>query len=189
MLELSKSDLFQREDAIAPLCDSFIRGREATLKEEIRVSCSHKRMLLVASAGGHWIELCRLSPAFSDFDCHYVSTCGGLAPPTGARKVSQIADGSRDAMHFLFRSATELWRIMREFRPDIVLSTGAAPGAVALLIGRILGARTIWIDSIANSDETSLSGRWARHFADLSLTQWRHLAQSDPLLTYFGQVL
>jgi hypothetical protein len=68
--------------------------------------------------------------------------------------------------------------VLRE-RPDVVLSTGAAPGFFALLFGRLLGARTIWLDSIANIEELSMSGRMARRHADLWLTQWPHLARPD----------
>ena len=57
-----------------------------------------------------------------------------------------------------------------------VISTGAAPGCFAVILGRILGARTIWLDSIANVDRVSLSGRLVRRYAGLWLSQWEHLA-------------
>jgi hypothetical protein len=58
----------------------------------------------------------------------------------------------------------------------VVISTGAAPGYFALRFGKRLGARTIWLDSIANVDELSLSGQRAGKYAGLWLTQWQHLA-------------
>jgi hypothetical protein len=61
-------------------------------------------------------------------------------------------------------------------RPDVVISTGAAPGFLALRLGRLLGARTIWVDSVANGEELSMSGKLAGRYADLWLTQWEHLA-------------
>jgi hypothetical protein len=51
----------------------------------------------------------------------------------------------------------------------------------------MVGARTIWLDSIANSDRPSLSGTFARPFASLWLTQWKHLA--DGALRYEGALL
>jgi hypothetical protein len=65
---------------------------------------------------------------------------------------------------------------MRE-RPDVVITTGAAPGYFAIRFGNWLRARTIWVDSVANVDELSLSGRKAGPHADLWLTQWAHLAK------------
>ena len=65
---------------------------------------------------------------------------------------------------------------------------GVQDFALALVIGRILGARTIWLDSIANIEELSGSGRMVRRFADLWLTQWPHLAGPDGP-EYAGAVL
>jgi hypothetical protein len=63
-------------------------------------------------------------------------------------------------------------------RPHVVVSTGAAPGYFALRLGRWFGARTVWIDSIANVEQLSMTGTLVRRFADRWLTQWPHLAQS-----------
>jgi UDP-N-acetylglucosamine:LPS N-acetylglucosamine transferase len=148
-----------------------------------------KRVLLIASGGGHWIELIRLSEAFRNCHCEFVSTAPNLVAPVGDQPVIKVTDGARDTLGALLGSFVELWRIVRSRRPDLVVSTGAAPGAIALCIARVYGIRTIWIDSVANSDTLSLSGRVVRHVADLCLTQWPDLAKRDPRLTYFGRVL
>jgi hypothetical protein len=44
-------------------------------------------------------------------------------------------------------------------RPDVIVSTGAPCGYVAIRMGRLLGARTLFIDSIANAVQPSLSGQ------------------------------
>lgn len=81
-----------------------------------------------------------------------------------------------------------LWLVLK-FRPDVVITTGAAPGLVALQIGKLFGARTVWIDSLANAEKISLSGKLAERYADLWLTQWPHLVERYPNLTSFGSVL
>ena len=48
---------------------------------------------------------------------------------------------------------------------------------LALLAARRAGCRTLWIDSLANTERLSLSGRLARPVADMRLTQWEHLAR------------
>ncbi|MEP9401770.1 glucuronosyltransferase [Sphingomonas sp. VNH70] len=147
------------------------------------------RVMLVASAGGHWIELSRLSSAFAGCDCRFVSTAPGMTAPVGDAPVQCIRDSSRDTLPAMVRTAFEIWRIVRRERPEVVVSTGAAPGAIALVAAKLLGARTIWIDSIANGDELSMSGRAIRPFADLRLTQWEHLTHRYGHLRYFGQIL
>jgi UDP-N-acetylglucosamine:LPS N-acetylglucosamine transferase len=66
--------------------------------------------------------------------------------------------------------------VLIKTRPDIVVTTGAAPGFAAIVFGRLVGAKTIWIDSIANVETLSYSGQQARSWAHVWLTQWEHLA-------------
>jgi len=148
-----------------------------------------KRVMLIASGGGHWIEMSRLAEAFADCHCEFVSTAPNLIAPFGDRPVVKVTDGSRDTLPALIGSFRELWRLIRARRPDVVVSTGAAPGAIALYIAKLHGIRTIWIDSVANSECLSLSGRAVRPIVDLCLTQWPDLASSDPRIRYFGRVL
>lgn len=90
-----------------------------------------------------------------------------------------VNDANRWNKFALVRMAIKvLWILCRE-RPDVIVSTGAAPGYFALRLGKLMGSRTIWLDSIANVEELSLSGRKAGKYADLWLTQWPHLALPD----------
>ena len=68
------------------------------------------------------------------------------------------------------------WTILLE-RPDVIVSTGAAPGYFAIRLGRLLGAHTIWLDSIANVEQVSMAGQLVGPHAGLWLTRWEHLAR------------
>ena len=147
------------------------------------------RLLAIASAGGHWSQLCRLIPLFEEHDTLYLTTLDGARVPTGCRPLRVVADASRsEPLGLLLLWANMLWAMV-SFRPHVVMTTGAAPGLIALQIGKMLGAHTVWIDSIANVDELSMSGRLARRVADLRLTQWEHLADAASGVRYFGSVL
>jgi UDP-N-acetylglucosamine:LPS N-acetylglucosamine transferase len=98
-----------------------------------------------------------------------------------------VIDANRREKLKLARSAAAIaWVLLRE-RPDVVISTGAAPGYLALRLARLVRARTVWVDSVANVEELSLSGKLASATADLCLTQWPHLA--DERVAYKGAVL
>jgi UDP-N-acetylglucosamine:LPS N-acetylglucosamine transferase len=88
----------------------------------------------------------------------------------------------------MLRCAAAMFLLLLRVRPDVVISTGAAPGFFALLFARWLGAETIWVDSMANSEELSLAGRMVQPYATLWLTQWENLA-SNTGPTYRGSVL
>jgi hypothetical protein len=77
---------------------------------------------------------------------------------------------------------------MLRSRPTIVVSTGGAPGLACILVGRLSGARTLWIDSLVNSEKLSSSGRLASFVANQCWTQWEHLADGKRL-RYFGSTI
>jgi len=144
------------------------------------MSAHRKRVLAVASGGGHWVQLRRLFEAFAECDLALATVHADYAEdvPSGARFYT-IQDATRWDRIGLIVLTFQMLRIVLIERPNIVVSTGAAPGYLALRIGKLLGARTIWIDSIANIEEVSLSGRRIRPHADVWLTQWEHLARPD----------
>jgi exopolysaccharide biosynthesis glucuronosyltransferase PssD len=151
------------------------------------VSAPCKRILAVASGGGHWAQLRRLRPAFDGHDVAYLTTDEGHRPEVGTARFYAVRDGNRTSKLALLASAVQIGCVLLRERPDVVISTGAAPGYLAIRGAKLLGARTVWIDSVANVDELSLSGRLASEKADLCLTQWPHLAEG--LVGYKGSVL
>jgi UDP-N-acetylglucosamine:LPS N-acetylglucosamine transferase len=134
-----------------------------------------QKILLVASHGGHWVQLRRIAPAFDGLAVRYVSTNPGVQAEVAPAPLSVVPDANLHDKLALTGLAFRVLFLVLRHRPNIVISTGAAPGFFALLFGKLLGARTIWIDSIANAEQLSVSGQKVKPFADLWLTQWPHL--------------
>ncbi|WP_395944979.1 glucuronosyltransferase [Brevundimonas sp.] len=130
-----------------------------------------------------------LRTAFTGHDVVYANTIEGLAEKASVSPSVVIADCNRDDLMSVLRCVRDLLKIFQKDRPDIVVTTGAAPGVLALAIGRLHGSKGIWIDSVANSERLSLSGRMARRIAALHLTQWEHLADEASGTHYLGSVL
>ncbi len=80
-------------------------------------------------------------------------------------------------------------RVVFREKFDIVLSTGAAAGCIMCFLGKLRGAKVIWLDSITNVEKMSLSGRMVRHVADLCLVQWPGLAEKYDGVEYRGSVI
>jgi hypothetical protein len=147
-----------------------------------------KKVLAIASGGGHWIQLMRVVPAFEGCEVVFATVHAEYRRQVAPRRLYVVHDANQRNKVGLLRLGVKLaWIIARE-RPDVIVSTGAAPGCLGVWCGRLIGARTIWIDSIANVDELSLSGHLVKRYADLWLTQWPHLAKSDGP-HYVGAVL
>jgi len=143
--------------------------------------------LAVASGGGHWTQLLRLRPAFEGLNVEYVTTNPDYRAEVEG-KLHVVQDANMWDKLKLFRMFLQVAGIVLSVRPDFVISTGAAPGFAALLFGRIVGAKTVWIDSVANSEQLSSSGSKVGPFANVWLTQWRHL-QREGGPSHKGSVL
>jgi UDP-N-acetylglucosamine:LPS N-acetylglucosamine transferase len=146
------------------------------------------RILAIASGGGHWVQLLRLRPAFADCAVAYATVDRAYASDVSGARFFVFPDATRwNKLRLLAQAARIAWILLR-VRPHVVITTGAAPGFFALRLGRLLGVRTVWIDSIANVEALSLSGQRIGRHADLWLTQWEHLARPDGP-DYRGSVL
>lgn len=147
-----------------------------------------KRILAIASGGGHWQQLMLMRPAFEGHTTHYLTTLPGLPEQFGATPATIIPDCNRNEKIAMLRAAVAIAGHVLRVRPHVIISTGALPGVMALALGRAIGARTIWVDSVANAEEMSMSGKLARRVAHLWLSQWQHVAEAEGA-QYAGSIL
>jgi UDP-N-acetylglucosamine:LPS N-acetylglucosamine transferase len=155
------------------------------------VKDSHRspiRLLAVASGGGHWEQLMLLRPTFERFSVSYATTDPALGARDGIDPIYAISDSNRNKPFIAFKSLWQVLSIMRKTKPDVIVSTGSMPGLLCLMFGRLMGKRTIWVDSVANSERMSMSGTFACRFVTVALTQWEHLARPNGP-KYFGALL
>ena len=146
------------------------------------------RVLAIASGGGHWVQLLRMRPAWEGCAVSYATVHADSAVDVPGAKFFTFPNVSRKDWWALPGVALAILGLIRKARPDVIVTTGAAPPLLALAIGRLFGARTLWIDSIANGEELSTSGRLAQRVAHQVATQWPELAApAGPV--YWGSVL
>jgi UDP-N-acetylglucosamine:LPS N-acetylglucosamine transferase len=137
-----------------------------------------RKVMAVASGGGHWVELRRIAPAFQGAEVVYVSTETSADPDLAPARYYAVRNVTRKNRLAFAVTIRQLLAIVRAERPEVVVTTGAAPGLVALVLAKLVcGSRTVWIDTVANAEKMTLSGRLARPVADAWLVQWPHLAQ------------
>jgi UDP-N-acetylglucosamine:LPS N-acetylglucosamine transferase len=137
------------------------------------------KVLAISSGGGHWVQLLRLRPAFQEWNVTYATVQQGYQSQVEGAPFRTVPDSNRWDKLSAIHSAFRIFLLLLELRPDVVITTGAAPGYFAIRFGRLFGAKTIWVDSIANAEELSLSGQMVQGKADLWLTQWPHLEKEN----------
>lgn len=144
--------------------------------------------MAIASGGGHWQQLMLMRDGYSMGEVLFVTTLKGLPEQFDAQPSKIVPDCNRNEPVNVIRCGLSLGLTLIRYRPHVIISTGALPGVIALALGRLMGARTIWVDSVANAEEMSMSGKLARRFAHLWLSQWEHVAQ-EAGAEYAGAVL
>lgn len=72
----------------------------------------------------------------------------------------------------LVRNTWLAWRVLRRFRPDVVVSTGAAVAFPFFLIAKVLRIPTVYVEVYDRVTTRTLTGRLCRPISDLFLVQW-----------------
>ncbi|GEO09888.1 hypothetical protein SAE01_23840 [Segetibacter aerophilus] len=116
-----------------------------------------------------------------------MSTNESFADTVEGYKFFKVPDSNRKNKLQLIKSALLVAKHVLSLKPDVIVTTGAAPGLMGILVGKLMGAKTIWIDSIANVEKISMSGNIALKIADRVYTQWEHLSNNKILFN--GNVL
>ncbi|MCL6262744.1 hypothetical protein [Craterilacuibacter sp. RT1T] len=146
------------------------------------------KVLAIASGGGHWVQLLRLRAAFEGCDVAYASVHPASQDEVPGHRYYAFRDASRkNKLAFARVVFRMLWIILRE-RPDVVVTTGSAPALFCVFFGRLCGAQTLWIDSIANCQQLSHSGKKALRIAHRCVSQWPEVARNNGI-EYWGGAL
>ena len=156
------------------------------------------RVCLAGSGGGHIRQLLDLDGAWAQHDYFFLSEDTALSRSIAqthpmayvphfalgqARLGSPIAM-VRSAIQNFFASG----RVIRQRRPQVLITTGAGAVFFALVWARLWGAKTIVIESFARVSRPSVFGRLSTAFAQHRIVQskgltryWPNAAVFDPL--------
>ena len=148
------------------------------------------RICLAASAGGHISQLLKLAACWDGYKTFYVTTTEVVRDNLGKLgEVYVVGECNRQHPIRVLAVFLRCVCIIYKERPDVVISTGAAAGCILCFLGKLLGAKVVWIDSITNVERISLSGRMVRYIADLFLVQWPELAGRYKRVEFVGTVI
>jgi beta-1,4-N-acetylglucosaminyltransferase len=129
--------------------------------------------LLVCSSGGHLDQLMRLRSWWGQGERHWVTFA---LPDAESRLGGETTTWAyfpttRNLKNFV-RNLFLARRVLRQVRPDVIISTGAGLAVPFFLLARFYGARTVFLEVFDRVDSTTLTGRLCRPLADLFLVQW-----------------
>jgi UDP-N-acetylglucosamine:LPS N-acetylglucosamine transferase len=152
-------------------------------------------VLLVCSTGGHLLQLVALRDAWEGFSRVWVTFDKSDARSLLAGERVTFARGPTNrnfgllAVRNLIRNSVLALRLVRAVRPRVVLTTGAGVDVPFAWVGRLLGARVVYIESLTRIDHPSLSCRLIAPVATRIYAQWPELTRAVPRARYLGSVV
>jgi len=152
-------------------------------------------VLLVCSTGGHLLQLVALRDAWEGFSRVWVTFDKSDARSLLADERVTFARGPTNrnfgllAVRNLVRNGVLAFRLVRAERPKVVLTTGAGVAVPFAWVGRLLGARVVYVESLTRIDHPSLSCRLIAPVATRIYAQWPELTRAVPRARYLGSVV
>ena len=73
-------------------------------------------------------------------------------------------------------------------RPDLIISAGAAPAVPFFYIGKLFGAKLIYLETFDRINKASLSGKLCYKISDLFIVQWEQMKEVFPKAVYYGSL-
>ena len=142
-------------------------------------------VLLVCSSGGHLLQLVLLARGWNELSRVWVTFDKSDARSllAGEAVVTAFGPTNRNIPN-LVRNLHLAWRVIRRWRPRAVVTTGAGVAVPFAWLGRLSGARVVYVESFTRIDTISLSCRLIRPVAHRVYVQWPEaasLVQGRPL--------
>lgn len=133
-------------------------------------------VLLVCSSGGHLMQLAALRPAWGDFSRAWVTFDKSDARSLlrGERVIFAHGPTNRSIPNLL-RNLRLAVSVIRRARPRVILTTGAGVAVPFAWVGRLSGARVVYVESFTRIEGPSLSCRMIAPVADRLYVQWPDL--------------
>jgi len=147
-------------------------------------------VLLVASAGGHLLQLLALREAWSGLSYVWATddTSDARSLLRGEDVTYARTPTTRNFPNLL-RNLAIAWTLVGRRRPRVIVTTGAGTAVPFAWVGRLRGARVVYVESLTRIEEPSLSLRLISPVADRVYVQWPELRTRIPRARYAGAVL
>jgi UDP-N-acetylglucosamine:LPS N-acetylglucosamine transferase len=148
------------------------------------------RALLVGSSGGHLAQLLSLAELWPRTDRHWVTfDTADAASQLASEDVTWAHHPTTRHLPNLLRNLRLARRVLDEYQPDVVVSTGAGVAYPFFILARQRGIRTVYVEVYDRMDSRTLTGRLCRPISDLFCVQWEEQRALYPGSVLVGPLL
>jgi len=152
-----------------------------------------KKVLFISSTGGHFNEMMQLKSMFDKYEYHIITekdkTTKHLKDQY-KKRINFLVYGTKDhlityPLKLLFNCFKSLFLYFK-IRPKVIVTTGAHTAGPICYIGKLFGSKIIFIETLANSESKTITGKLVYPIANLFIVQWESMLKHYPKAVYWG---
>ena len=153
-----------------------------------------KKVLFIASTGGHLSELLQLEPLFKKYNSYLITekTDSTIGLKNKFNHVNYLVYGTKDhKFSYIFKFAYNSFKsliLYLKIRPKVIVTTGTHTAVPMCYIGKLFRSKIIFIETFANNKTKTLSGKLVYPIADEFIVQWESMLELYPNAIYRGWI-
>lgn len=147
------------------------------------------KVCMVGSSGGHVTHLTMLKPFLKDKERFWVTFDkeDARSQLENERMYSCYYPTNR-SLKALVKNTILAWKVIRKERPDLIISSGAAVAVPFFYIGRLFGAKTIYIEVFDRIDKPTITGRLVYPVTNRFIVEWEDMKKVYPKAINLGSI-
>lgn len=151
---------------------------------------SKAKVCIPTSSGGHLTHMWLLKPVWSRAEDRFWVTFDkedANSLLAGERVYHCFFPTNRNIPN-LIRNTGLAIRVLRKERPDLIISSGAAVAVPFFIIGKILGAKCVYVEVFDRVDKSTLTGKMLNGLSDIFVVQWPEMMNVYKNATNLGSI-
>ena len=154
-----------------------------------------KKVLFISSTGGHLNEMLKLSPLFEKYDYHIITEkdkANIALKEIYKERIDFLPYGTRSKLiTYLFKYFYLCLKTIYYYfkiKPKVIITTGTHTAGPMCILGKIFGSKIIYIETFANKNKKTATGKLIYPIADLFIVQWEEMLEIYPKAVYGGSI-
>lgn len=147
------------------------------------------KICMVGSSGGHLAQMYALKDFWSNSERFWVTFDKPDANSLlkGEKMYKCYYPTNRNIFNLLRNTFLAVKLLIKE-KPDVIISTGAAVAVPFFYIGKLLGAKLVYIEVFDRMDTPTLTGKLVYHITNLFVVQWETMKKIYPKSVMIGRI-
>lgn len=154
-----------------------------------------KNVLFISSTGGHLNELLQLKPMFTNYNYNIITEKDNFTLSLQNEykdKIYYLPYGTRSKFFsYIFKYLSICLKSLYlyfKLKPKYIITTGTHTAVPICYIGKLFGTKVIFIETFANMNSKTLTGKLIYPISNLFIVQWESMLKLYPKAKFGGSI-